>query len=324
MSCMSQNFRLFHVSNLSVRDFRIFLLMYTGPLSTRCWGWTWRTGGSEWDGMAWNGTDGLDGTRDRNGKRNGDGYGEWQRQWDRDGAVEARNGTGMGEGGTLDGNWTKTWRNETAWSGNRAWYTLPCRSIRHRTAQHRTYMCGSGVRTIPCRFALCQMGRPHGRTDGLSCRLQADGRLPLVRWDPVRRSGWRPDWGRLGSWLLGIQPWRPVMRPSRPAARGEKRHNTATKLRALRLIVWKWYMNGNGTWSVVLLKLGMTCIWDCCISTRYCSIGRSLRNFDTILLEALGGPIKNNPHSHDPSLAIWILRSCQVHFPPQLAACQGV
>ena len=30
MSCMSQNFRLFHVSNLSVRNFRIFLLMYTG------------------------------------------------------------------------------------------------------------------------------------------------------------------------------------------------------------------------------------------------------------------------------------------------------
>ena len=31
MSCTSQNFRLFHVSNLSVRNFRIFLLMYTGP-----------------------------------------------------------------------------------------------------------------------------------------------------------------------------------------------------------------------------------------------------------------------------------------------------
>ena len=30
MSCMSQNFSLFHVSNLSVRNFRIFLLMYTG------------------------------------------------------------------------------------------------------------------------------------------------------------------------------------------------------------------------------------------------------------------------------------------------------
>ena len=30
MSCVSQNFRLFHVSNLSVRNFRIFLLMYTG------------------------------------------------------------------------------------------------------------------------------------------------------------------------------------------------------------------------------------------------------------------------------------------------------
>ena len=27
---MSQNFRLFHVSNLSVRNVRIFLLMYTG------------------------------------------------------------------------------------------------------------------------------------------------------------------------------------------------------------------------------------------------------------------------------------------------------
>ena len=33
MNCMSQNFRLFHVSNLSVRNFRIFLLMYTGSLS---------------------------------------------------------------------------------------------------------------------------------------------------------------------------------------------------------------------------------------------------------------------------------------------------
>ena len=33
MSCMSQNFRLFHVSNLSVRNFRIFLLMYTGTVS---------------------------------------------------------------------------------------------------------------------------------------------------------------------------------------------------------------------------------------------------------------------------------------------------
>ena len=30
---MSQNFRLFHVSNLSVRNFRIFLLMYTGSLT---------------------------------------------------------------------------------------------------------------------------------------------------------------------------------------------------------------------------------------------------------------------------------------------------
>ena len=36
MSCMSQNFRLFHVSNLSVRNFRIFLLMYTGSLAPSC------------------------------------------------------------------------------------------------------------------------------------------------------------------------------------------------------------------------------------------------------------------------------------------------
>ena len=35
MSCMSQNFRLFHVSNLSVRNFRIFLLMYTGSVKWR-------------------------------------------------------------------------------------------------------------------------------------------------------------------------------------------------------------------------------------------------------------------------------------------------
>ena len=34
MSCMSQNFRLFHVSNLSFRNFRIFLLMYTESQST--------------------------------------------------------------------------------------------------------------------------------------------------------------------------------------------------------------------------------------------------------------------------------------------------
>ena len=33
MSCMSQNFRLFHVSNLSVRNFRFFLLMYTGSVT---------------------------------------------------------------------------------------------------------------------------------------------------------------------------------------------------------------------------------------------------------------------------------------------------
>ena len=32
-SFMSQNFRLFHVSNLSVRNFRIFLLMYTWSLT---------------------------------------------------------------------------------------------------------------------------------------------------------------------------------------------------------------------------------------------------------------------------------------------------
>ena len=32
MSCMSPNFRLLHVSNLSVRNFRIFLLMYPGSL----------------------------------------------------------------------------------------------------------------------------------------------------------------------------------------------------------------------------------------------------------------------------------------------------
>ena len=35
MSCMRQNFRLFHVSNLSVRNFRIFLLMYTGRRQPR-------------------------------------------------------------------------------------------------------------------------------------------------------------------------------------------------------------------------------------------------------------------------------------------------
>ena len=34
MSCMSQNFRLFHVSNLSVRNFRIFLLMYMWSVTT--------------------------------------------------------------------------------------------------------------------------------------------------------------------------------------------------------------------------------------------------------------------------------------------------
>ena len=35
MSCMSQNFRLFHVSNLSVRNFRMFPLMYTGSVAAR-------------------------------------------------------------------------------------------------------------------------------------------------------------------------------------------------------------------------------------------------------------------------------------------------
>ena len=39
MSCMSQNFRLFHVSNLSVRNFRIFLLMYTGSSTSRPHRW---------------------------------------------------------------------------------------------------------------------------------------------------------------------------------------------------------------------------------------------------------------------------------------------
>ena len=35
MSYTSQNFRLFHVSNLSVRNFRIFLLMYPGSMTPR-------------------------------------------------------------------------------------------------------------------------------------------------------------------------------------------------------------------------------------------------------------------------------------------------
>ena len=35
MCCMSQNFRLFHVSNLSARNFRLFLLMYPGSAVTR-------------------------------------------------------------------------------------------------------------------------------------------------------------------------------------------------------------------------------------------------------------------------------------------------
>ena len=41
MSCMSQNFRLLHVSNLSVRNFLIFLIMYPGSLcswqATKSW-----------------------------------------------------------------------------------------------------------------------------------------------------------------------------------------------------------------------------------------------------------------------------------------------
>ena len=32
MSCMSQNFRLLHVSNLSIRNFRFFLLTYPGSV----------------------------------------------------------------------------------------------------------------------------------------------------------------------------------------------------------------------------------------------------------------------------------------------------
>ena len=38
MSCMSQNFRLFHVLNISVRNFRIFLFMYPGSLTADCAG----------------------------------------------------------------------------------------------------------------------------------------------------------------------------------------------------------------------------------------------------------------------------------------------
>ena len=34
MRCMSQNFRFFHVSNSSVRNFRIFLFMYPGSLAS--------------------------------------------------------------------------------------------------------------------------------------------------------------------------------------------------------------------------------------------------------------------------------------------------
>ena len=34
MSCVSQNFHLFHVANLSVLNFRIFLLMYPGSVSS--------------------------------------------------------------------------------------------------------------------------------------------------------------------------------------------------------------------------------------------------------------------------------------------------
>ena len=55
MSCMSQNFRLFHVSNLSVRNFRIFLLMYTGSLTTpfhrlRAERRAWRVSAGGWPG----------------------------------------------------------------------------------------------------------------------------------------------------------------------------------------------------------------------------------------------------------------------------------
>ena len=41
MSCLSQNFRLFHLSNLSVRNFRIFLLMYSGDTVAGGEGVTW-------------------------------------------------------------------------------------------------------------------------------------------------------------------------------------------------------------------------------------------------------------------------------------------
>ena len=47
MSCMSQNFRFFHVSNLSVRNFRIFLLMYPGSVSRAS---SWAAGSGRWDG----------------------------------------------------------------------------------------------------------------------------------------------------------------------------------------------------------------------------------------------------------------------------------
>ena len=60
MSCMSQNVRLFHVSNLSVRNIRIFLLMYPGSLSAGLlepWRTTLRGGpdssrAARWDGPA--------------------------------------------------------------------------------------------------------------------------------------------------------------------------------------------------------------------------------------------------------------------------------
>ena len=38
MSCMSQNFRLFHVSNLPVRNFRFVLLMYPESMFARLLG----------------------------------------------------------------------------------------------------------------------------------------------------------------------------------------------------------------------------------------------------------------------------------------------
>ena len=50
MSGMSQNFRLLHVSNLSVRNFRISLLMYTGSLTARSSAAAGRRGPGQGDG----------------------------------------------------------------------------------------------------------------------------------------------------------------------------------------------------------------------------------------------------------------------------------